>query len=673
MSAKTSRLAPCFVFCLFLGLPGHARPAGITDTSASPRVKVRSVGLADVRWTGGFWAERFDLCRRVMIPSMWETLQLADNASSYRNLRIAAGLEQGQTRAAVFSDGDFYKWLEAAAHVYAVTRDPELDKLMDEVIEVIGKAQESDGYISTPMRLKERKRWQDFRDHELYNMGHLHTAASIHYRATGKDTLLKIARKNADYLYKVFKPRPPELAHFGFNPSQIMGLVELYRTTREARYLELAGIFVDMRGSQPGGFDQNQARTLLRKETQAVGHAVTGPYLWAGAADVYAETGEPALWNALERLWLDVTTRKMYVTGAIGALHQGASEHKDRVFEAFGLPYELPNRTGYNETCANIANAMWNWRMLALTADARYADVMELVFYNSMLPGISLAGTEFFYTNVLRRYGNEHPLLWMDTPRRWSNTAPGSPAGNAYCCPPNVVRTIASIAGYTYGISDDAIWVNLYGSNVLNTQWKDGRTVRLKQESDYPWDGKVRLSIEKGGEGEFAISLRIPGWCDRASLAINGQTQNISLKPGTYAQIRRRWLAGDIVELNLPMVVRLLEANPLVEEARNQVAVMRGPVVYCLESFDLPAEVRVAEVAIPAGIKFNARFDKAFLGGVTALEAEALRFSEGDWPNVLYRFWKPSPPTRIPIRLIPYYAWANRGVSHMTVWLPRVP
>jgi uncharacterized protein len=658
---------------LFVALAGQCQTAGITDTSKSPHAVLRAIPLNSVRWTGGFWGERFDLCRRSMIPDMWRVLQIPDNGASIHNFLVAAGREEGRSRTTPFGDGDFYKWLESVAHVYAATRAPELDRQMDEVIGVIAQAQAADGYISTPIQIGSKKRWERFGNHELYNMGHLMTAAAIHYRATGKRTLLDVARKNADYLYRVFEPRPKELAHFCFNPSQIMGLVELYRATGEKRHLELAGIFVDMRGSQPGGSDNHQARTPLRRESEALGHAVVGPYLWAGAADVYMETGEGALRDALSRLWSNVTERKMYVTGAIGAVHQSASHHKDLVTEAFGKEYELPSRTAYNETCANIANAMWNWRMLGLSGDARHADVMELVFHNSMLSGVSLSGKEFFYTNVLRRYGADLPMLWLDTLERWPDTAPSRHKElRAYCCPPNVVRTVASLHEYAYAVSDGAVWVNLYGANRLELKRPGGSTLKLRQETGYPRDGRIRLVVEQPDSSPLALRLRIPGWSEGATLKLNGAPQAAPAKPGAYAELRRRWNAGDVLELDLPMPVRLLESNPYVEESRNQVAVARGPIVYCLESPDVPAGVRLSEIAIPARVQFTPRHDKDLLNGVTVLEGRAVRYSEGDWSKALFRSWRPAKAESLAIRLIPYYAWANRGVSHMSVWMPRV-
>src|SRR5581483_5344357 len=403
----------------------------LTNTSHSPNAVLHGIDLDAVHWTSGFWADRFETARRATLPAMWKVINNPENGASLVTFKIAAGVEQANTYATPYSDGDCYKWVESAAHIYAVPRDPALDRQMDEAIAIIARAQAPDGYISTPLQARKRGRWQNLNDHELYNMGHLMTAACIHYRATGKDSLMRVARKTADYLYCVFAPRPPALAHFCFNPSHIMGLVELYRTTGEPKYLELARIFVEMRGSRSGGSAQNQDRTPLRRETEAVGHAVTASYLYAGATDVLAETTDTPLRAAIDRIWDDVTQKKMYVTGAIGALHKGLTQANDPIHESFGLPYELPNRNAYNETCANIGNAMWNWRLLALTGDARYADLVERVFYNSMLSGISLAGTEFYYTNVLRRDAGQ-PLLWNDTAARWPDTASRHEAKKPY-------------------------------------------------------------------------------------------------------------------------------------------------------------------------------------------------------------------------------------------------
>ena len=647
----------------------QAADRGLVNTSASPHVVLRSVDLDDARWTDGFWAQRFELCRRVMVPNMKRVMELPGNAATLRNFRIAAGLEKGTFSGTNWGDGDCYKWLEAVACVYAVTRDEKLDRTMDELIAVIAKAQEPDGYIATQIQLTDKQRWQDLRHHELYNMGHLMTAACVHHRATGKDSFLRVARKLGDYLYTVFQPRPRKLAHFGFNPSNIMGAAELYRTTGDRRYLELARTFVDMRGSASGGSDQNQARVPLRRETEAVGHAVTAAYLWCGAADVYAETGDKALRGALERLWSDVTGRKMYLTGAIGALHHGESIRHDSVHEAFGRAYELPSRTAYNETCANIANAMWSWRMLQISGEARYADVTERVLYNSMLSGVGIDGTDFFYTNPLRRCGPDVPLLRNDTPARWPDTTK-RPAPRCFCCPPNVLRTIAGLHGWAYGVSDRAVWVHLCGGSVLRTELPDGTAVGLEQQTDYPWDGRIRITVKQAPDEPMAVMLRIPGWAEGAAIQVNGQPAGIPAKPGTYASVRRKWSPGDVIELDLPMNARLVEAHPLVEQLRNQVAVMRGPIVYCLESPDLPEGVKVGQVTIPAGAEFSPHHEKDLLGGVTVLRGKARLAEDGNWNGRLYRARGSEAGKTIDVTLVAYYAWANRGPSEMTVWMP---
>jgi len=662
-------LRSCSVVLLvvLISISVSAKDRGITNTSSSPNVKLRSVDMDDVKWTKGFWAEKFDRCLQAMIPNVWRLLEDPNISHAYTNFLIAAGLEKGKFEGTWWHDGDFYKWLEATAYVYAVTKDSELDRLMDRVIEVIGKAQQEDGYISTPIILGYKgvtKRFEKLNYHELYNMGHLMTAGCIHYRATGKSSLLNIAKKTGDYLCKTFQPREPRLAHFCFNPSNIMGAVELYRTTRDDKYLELAKTFVDMRGSAPGGTDLNQTRTPLRKETEAVGHAVTANYLYAGAADVYAETGDKTLLSTLEKIWQNVVFQKMYVTGATGALHRGESSAGDSVHEAYGREYQLPNSTAYSETCANIANAMWNWRMLAITGEARFADIMELVLYNSALSGISIDGKHFFYTNVLRRT-KDTPFLSWDLPTR-------QPYLSCFCCPPNIVRTIANVHGWAYSISDEGVWINLYGGSELDTEFLDSTRVKLAQETNYPWDGKVKITVDVPAKKRFSVMLRIPGWARDATLKVNRQAIRDKLQPGKYFRLNRIWSAGDVIELNLPETIQLIEANPLVEELSNQVAVRRGPIVYCLESIDLPEDAKVSEVVIPGDIKLKPRFDKELLGGVTVLEGKAKVVQEGEWSNRLYRELTPQEPKRIMIRLIPYYAWSNRGVSEMTVWMPLV-
>ena len=633
--------------------------------------------MTAARWTDGFWADRFNLCHEIVLPKMKEALEHPDNSAALSNFLVAAGLEEGKHCGTNWSDGDCYKWLQATAHVYALTGEEALDREMDHWIDLIAKSQDGDGYICTQIQLNpDRQRWSVRAHHELYNMGHLMTAASVHQRATGKSTFVAVARKLADYLYGVFQPRPKELAHFGWNPANIMGLVDLYRVTGEPRYLELAGVFVDMRGSQPwpqGNFgrvwaddpnpgDQNQDRVPLRKETEAVGHAVTATYLYAGAADVVAETGDAELLAALERVWRNVVEKKLYVTGAVGAYHHGVSSRHDMVHEAFGREYELPNRTAYNETCANIGNAMWGKRLLELTGDAKYADVMEQVLYNSALSAMDVDGTRFCYTNPLARQ-RDGAMLSNDTPERWF-------VHQCYCCPPQVARTLASVHEWAYSVSDAGVWVHLYGGSVLDAELPGKGRIRLTQETDYPWDGQVTIRIEEAPAGACGIMLRLPGWADGAGIAINGTPAEVAPQPGTYAVLDREWIAGDEIVLTLPLRVRLVESHPLVEETCNQVAVMRGPIVYCLESVDLPAGVAIHEVRVPRALELTPRHDAQLLGGVTVLEGQARRLAAGDWEGRLYRDLAPGEGDPVALRLIPYYAWNNRGPVDMRVWLP---
>lgn len=638
--------------------------------------------MGEVRWTEGFWANRFSLNQTVTLPSMRRAMDDPTNGAVFENLFIAAGLKDGEHVGTNWSDGDCYKWMEAAAHTYEITQEPELDQALDALIAVIAQAQDDDGYICTQTQLNPAKeRWGARHYHELYNMGHLMTAAAVHHRVTGKRSFLDMARKLADYLYDLFAPRPTELAHFPWNPSNIMGLIDLYRETGEARYRDLADIFVTMRGSEPWPHnfgeavgirdpnpgDQNQDRVPLREEDDAVGHAVTATYLYCGAADVYAETGDPALLAALERIWERVVQRKMYVTGAVGAYHHGVSRRGDKVHEAFGLDYELPNATAYNETCANIGNGMWNQRMLALTGDARYADVMEQVIYNSGLSPIDLAGTHFCYTNPLRWHGGDHDALSHDTPARWETH-------NCYCCPPQVARTIARMHTWAYSRSGDGLWVHLYGGSQVATEINDA-PLALEQTTNYPWDGEITLTLQTTPDAPWTLHLRIPGWLQDApgaTLTVNGAPAGIDLKPGAYAAMTRSWQPGDVVRLTLPLDARMIQAHPKVEATRNQVAVARGPVVYCLESADLPDNVDLNDVHLPYDVELIPRYAPDFLGGVTVLEGKGVLLqTRAHAPNpALYRTLDASKPTPVPLRLIPYYAWNNRGPGKMAVWLP---
>ncbi|HEX7470129.1 MAG TPA: glycoside hydrolase family 127 protein [Verrucomicrobiae bacterium] len=664
------------IFSTGLALSLSAAEPGMVDTSASPFAQVRPIGLDEVKWTRGFWADRFESCRSEMIPHMWSLMEGTNYTQFYQNFRIAAGLIPGKSRGASFNDGDFYKWMEGACVTLTMTNDPALRQTLDQIIEVIGKAQRADGYIHTPVLIKRRNGdtnalpFHEQNNFEMYNMGHLLTAACVHYRVTGQTNFLAIAQKTADFLCEAFRNPTLELAHNSVCPSHYMGMVELYRTTREPRYLELAKKFLSMRNLITDGGEDNQDRIHFDKQTDAMGHAARANYLYAGAADLFLETGDTNLWMPLEKIWTNVVEKKMYITGGCGALYDGASPDgaKDqkniaRVHQSYGRNYQLPNVTAHNETCANIGNALWNWRMFLATGEARFVDVVELALYNSVLSGGGLDGTNFFYTNPLRVVD---PL---PTPLRWSRTR--VPFVSSFCCPPNLVRTVAEVADYAYSKSDGVIWVNLYGGSTLKTKLPEGQTVKLTQETEYPWNGRIRMTINECGSKEFALKLRIPGWVKSATVRINNGPADSSPTPRNYFEIRRSWKTGDVVDLDLPMPVRLMEANPLVEEDLNQVAVQRGPVVYCLESPDLPAGAKISDVMIPSDIQLAARYDRRLLDGVVMLEGKALVPPVASWSGQLYRELQMTDSKPVNLRLIPYFAWGNRGVSEMTVWMNR--
>ncbi len=649
----------------------------LVNTSKSSHAKLSSVDLGDAVWTNGFWADRFQVAQKAMVPNIWAIYNNPEVSHAFRNFEIAAGLAEGEHKGPSFHDGDFYKVLESLAATYAITKDPQLDKEMDRAIAVIAKVQQPDGYIYTPAIIQKKNdkgsgsAFQDKVNFETYNLGHLMTAACVHHRATGKTNLLNVAIKATDFLYNYYKTASPQLARNAICPSHYMGIVEMYRTTGDKKYLELAQNLINIRGLTDEGTDDNQDRIPFRDQTKAMGHAVRASYLYAGVADVYAETGDKTLLNTLDLMWDDVTQHKMYVTGGLGSLYDGVSPDgtsynpKDvqKIHQAFGRDYQLPNHTAHNETCANIGNVLWNWRMLQLTGKAQYADVMELALYNSVLSGISLKGTEFLYTNPLA-YSDELPFK-----QRWSKDRVGY-IGLSNCCPPNVVRTVAEVNNYAYSVSDKGLWFNLYGGSKLATKLKDGSEVKLTQVTNYPWDGNINVTLDQvPRKKEFSLFMRIPGWANDAKILVNGKPADAKVTPGEYAEISGKWSKGDKVELILPMEAKLIEANPLVEETRGQVAVKRGPVVYCVESVDFPKGQDIFNVAIPADIQFTPKLIKIENSDVMSLEGKAQVVQDKEWKNQLYREVSKKDQA-MQVRLVPYYAWGNRGHSEMSVWMP---
>jgi DUF1680 family protein len=639
---------------------------------------LNSIALGAASFVDGFWAERYDQCRDVTLRKLWELAADPDAGHVLDNMRIAAGLAEGEFAGTNWQDAWLYKWIEAAAAFYATERDPWIEQRMDEAIELIAAAQEDDGYIATQITARGKPRFQDPREHEVYSMGHLLTAACVHHRVTGKDSLLQVAVRCGDFLCETLGAKvPPCYAH---NPSAVMGLVELYRETGQRKYLQCAKMIVDRRGEspkpggvfykQPGiaGTDLIQDRTPLRRSTQVVGHNVFFTYLFAGAADVYLENGDATLWRPLDRLWHDLTETKMCINGGVSPMGHGLSLGNDPVVEAVGPSYYLPCADCYNETCGQIGNLMWNYRMLSAEPQAKYADIMELELYNGFLAGIGLDGESWFYRNSLRRYDVDHiEHGHNDLAQR---VLPGR---KRICCPTNLLRTFAELQTYLYSTDDQGLWIHHYGGNVFDDHLADGSRVKLKQNTEYPWNGKIVITLEEVDSVEpFAIRMRVPAWATQAVATINGVRAANPPKAGQYLFMKRAWKTGDVIELNLPMPVRLMQAHPKAEQLRNQVAIMRGPMLYCLESTDLPDNIELNNVYIPEDIELTPQAADDLPFGLLALTGEALYRAESPWTSELYRTVEHESFKPLPIRMVPYFSWANRGPAAMSTWLPVV-
>ena len=649
----------------------------ITNNSESPFAKLKSINFEDCKWNSGFWAEKVKTAADTMLPYMGELL-CGDIGHGLNNFKIAAGEKEGEHKGFYWHDGDFYKFMEAKTYIYGLTKDQSILNELDEYISLIGRAQEDDGYIHTHIQITEgADRFENRKYHEMYNFGHLFIAASIHHRLTGQKNFLDIAVKQADLLCTYFMPDTKHYQRFGFNQTQIMGLVELYRTVKNEKYLKLAEKFINRRGtfeikhdSTTEGYpigDMVQERTPLRESKEAVGHAVLALYYYAGAADVYAETGEKALIEALDRLWENVTGKKMYVTGAVGQAHYGASTSLDMIEEGFIDAYMMPNMTAYNETCANLCNAMFSQRMMSIHAESRYADTIELVLYNSGLSGISLEGKDYFYSNPLRMVNNSRDY---DAHKDVTESPERQPYLECFCCPPNLVRTISKTSGWAYNLSENGVAVVLFGGNKLDTTMLDGSKLKLTQDTEYPWKGLVKITVDECKDSAFDIKVRIPKWAVGSTLKVNDETVNIEVVPGTFAVINRKWKAGDTITLDMPMEVTLLEGHNRIEEVRNQVAVKRGPIVYCVETPDLPENISILDVYLNGDAPLEAVHKPNFLEGVTVVNAELL--IRDDKNDEMYQAVTKPSFKAYKTQLVPYYAWSNRGQAEMTVFIPVV-
>ena len=658
-------------------------------TALHPHAPFQHLGAANARWESGFWGGITARTREVTVPGMWDVLRDPAISPGLRNFRLAAGLEEGEHTGPPFMDGDLYKWLEAAIAELEIAPDPALAETVESVAALIASVQREDGYIHTPTLIAARHHEKalalaDRFHFETYNLGHLITAAVRHYEVTGSTTLLDVAKGAARFLENLATNEPVELARSAICPSHYMAVIDLYRVTQDEQYLRLAEAFVRVRDDFQGG-DDNQDRLPVREQRVVAGHAVRANYLYAGLADIVAETGDAELQTVLEDLWSDVVHTKLYVTGGCGALYDGASPDGDpwqeeisRIHQAYGRAYQLPHTTAHAESCANIGMILWSERMLALTGDARYADVIEQIAYNALLASISLDGTRYFYTNALRQVRDlPYPLRMPgDTGQ---HPVPAPPASDArlrerylscFCCPPNIARTLARFHERAASASSDGLFIHQYGGSSIRFALPDGRSLTLREDSDYPWSGRIQFTVEGAAGGGVPLHLRVPGWSRDATLTVNGEPVPVSAA-GSYAAIEREWQAGDVIVLDLPMPARMLRAHRLAEEATNQVAVQRGPVVYAVESADLPAGVHLEQAALRRGAPLTPVEGEVDGQRIVALEGEIAVLPDAA-SDALYDDLGSAAVGAASVRLIPYFAWGNRGPSEMSVWMPVV-
>lgn len=640
---------------LIIGVASLALSMSGAVRNAAP-APIQEVSFTQVHLNDGFWSPRIEINRTVSIPSAFHECVINGR---FDNFALAAGLIQGEHKGDFsFDDTDPYKVIEGASYSLAVHYDAKLDHYLDSVINIIAQAQEPDGYLTTCVTNKCTRlsgwwgthKWEKINSHELYNSGHLIESAVAHYRATGKRNFLNVAIKNADLVCKTFGPNEGQIHRPGGHPIIEMALCKLYKVTGNKTYLEGAKYFVEETGRCTDGHrpsEYSQDHMPILQQNEIVGHAVRAGYLYSGVADVAALTGDEAYFKALERIWENMSSKKLFITGGIGSRPQG---------EGFGPNYELNNHTAYCETCAAIANVYWNYRMFLATGESKYIDVCERALYNNVMSGVSLSGDKFFYDNPLESDGEHERQKWF----------------GCACCPGNITRFVASIPGYMYATEGHGktqnIYVNLYAQGTA----KIGN-IELEQTTDYPWDGKIRIAIKKGS-GKFAIKLRIPSWLKTSptnnnlytyqdktpnySISVNGR----ALYPENhdYITLNRKWKKGDVIELNFPMNVRRIVANDNAEDDRGKVALERGPIVYCLEGND-QADGKVFNKYILNASEITATYDANLLNGVVTLSGEAKQLEQdGTIKDVTFR-------------AIPYSTWNNRGPQQMEIWVANTP
>jgi DUF1680 family protein len=641
---------------------------GPVDNSHSAKSSYRVLLNGAVKFAAGFWAERQAVNHKVSLKHGYAMLNKAGNL---HNLKMAAGLETGIYRGMNFSDETVYKWLEALGWELGRAPDEELQAIANEVISLVAAVQQPSGYLNSYYQVVEPERkWSDLDfGHELYCAGHLIQAAVAFKRALNDDRLLEVVRRLMDHIETMFGPGKKEAACG--HPEIEMALVELSRLTGEQRYLQLAQFFVDQRGKKKmrglgaNGPEYHQDHVAVREAQGVAGHAVRQVYLATAIADLYMESGEQALLEASQRLWDDMTKGKMYITGGIGSRYDG---------EAFGESYELPADQCYCETCAAIGSFFWNWRMLLISGESRYADLMERLLYNGILSSPGLDGAGFFYVNPLMLRNGHYVRLSANPPEEHQSS--GRPEWHSVaCCPSNTMRLRASLSNYFATSNTSGIQIHQYSNMEISHLLGEYNCIALKLETKYPWDGRVKIVVDKSSDEPWNLSLRIPGWCQSFSIRVNGEDINSSLQKG-YMVIERMWKTGDVVDADFTMPAFLIEADPRIDSVRGCVAIQRGPLVYCLEEHDQQPGVNLSDVNIDPSTELTSQWQGDLLGGVMTIEGVGYQIGRSGWQeNGLYRPMvlgndNRASDQKVKLTAIPYYAWGNRGLKSMRVWIP---
>lgn len=621
--------------------------------------KLQPVSFRHIQLGDGFFGKKQAINTANTIPHVYE---MNEKTGRFEAWKLDWTLNSNKPKPHIFWDSDAAKWIEAAAYSLATQPDNDLEKRVDETIEVIAAAQKPDGYLNIYFTSVEPdKRWTNLRDcHELYCAGHMLEAAIAYYETTGKDKLLNTMIRYVDYIDTVFGPEKEKKRGYPGHEELELALVKLYRITGDKKYLNLAKFFIDERGTQPhyydleavardedpdawkyGPYQMVQAHAPVRQQTEVVGHAVRAMYLFSGVIDVAHETGDEELVSVCQRIWDNLVQKRIYITGGIGS-----SRHN----EGFTLDYDLPNESAYSETCAAIGLVFWANRMLQMNGDSRYADIIEKCLYNNVLAGISLDGKKFFYDNPLGSRGNRHRQVWFD----------------CACCPPNIARLLASVGDYAFSTSEKTVFVHQYFDGTASLH-VDEKTIGVELKTDYPWDEEVNITVNPQQSQEFSLAVRLPAWCRNPQIAVNEETLNISknTKNG-YAFIHRTWERGDRVKLTLPMPVEQIEARPEVSVNGGRVALQRGPVIYCIEKADNGAVLN--DIVLSEQPEFQTQFEKDLLDSVVTIRGKALRRKKLDWATDLYRP-KQGEFEPCEIKAVPYFAWDNREPGEMLVWI----